>query len=279
MVTAADLLAEDETIYPFNPKLIMESDAGPLPNDAKLWRGKNPSDYDEAELKRGNYLKIDQIFVLNDPRDWSLETQIIYDILTSHKGYVGTSSRKNGVKGIENYGWQQDGQPKMWLSNMDLLWKTEYPINRFGTGAFQHAFRGVWKESTGQELRYKYMGKPSQITYEFAHDRLLRDGAVESEHGPPLQRVYMIGDNPESDVRGALDFQPEDGTEYVPILVKTGVWQETEAERTPRWQPAVIVDDVLDAVIWAMKQEGIDVDRSKVEEESFWKSLCHSTHE
>lgn len=223
--------------------------------------------YDESELESGNYLKIDHVFVFNDPRDWSLETQIIYDILISHKGYLGTISNKNGSQALENDGWQQDSQPKMWVSNLDLLWKTEHPINRFGTGAFVHAFRGVWRESTGRELLYKYMGKPSRITYEYAHNCLLRDDTTRTGAGEhrPLRRVYMIGDNPESDVRGALEFEPEDGTEYVPILVRTGVWQETEAESQPRWRPAVIVDDVLDAVVWAMRQEGIDVDRKTVE--------------
>ena len=158
----------------------------------------------------------------------------------------------------------------MWVSNLDLLWKTEHPINRFGTGAFVHALRGVWHESTGHELRFKYMGKPSQITYEYAHDCLLRDdtsqGSGARGQRRPLRRVYMVGDNPESDVRGALEFQPDDGTEYVPILVRTGVWHPTEAAPRPRWEPAVIVDDVLDAVVWAMRQEGIDIDRKQVEQ-------------
>ncbi|KAI6784276.1 uncharacterized protein J7T54_004822 [Emericellopsis cladophorae] len=265
VITSTDLLEQYEHIYPFAPKHIFNSKGRALPNATKLWRGTDAMAYDAAELKNGNYLKIDHVFIFNDPRDWSLETQIIHDILASHQGYLGTLSHKNGDKSLENGGWQQDGQPKVWISNLDLLWKTEHPINRFGTGAFLHAFRGVWKESTGHELLFKYMGKPSRITYEYAHDSLLRANGAADGRTEPLRRVYMIGDNPESDVRGALEFQPEDGTEYVPILVKTGVWRQTEAERQPRWEPAVIVNDVLDAVVWAMRNEGIDVTREAVE--------------
>jgi HAD superfamily hydrolase (TIGR01456 family) len=272
VVTADDIVEQYEHIYPFRPKRFAYGNVEPFPDGARIWRGRPPMKYDEAELKGGNYLKIDHVFVFNDPRDWSLETQIIYDLLISHKGYLGTMSRQNGNQALENDGWQQDGQPTVWVSNLDLLWKTEHPINRFGTGAFVHAFRGVWHEATGRELQFKYMGKPSQITYEYAHECLLREDASSSPGqngaaaGRPLRRVYMIGDNPESDVRGALEFKPEDGTEYVPILVKTGVWHETEPGAQPRWQPAVIVDDVLDAVVWAMREEGIDIDRNTAEQ-------------
>lgn len=250
----------------------MHEDVRPFPDGATIWNGSNPLKYDDLELKNGNHLKIDHVFVFNDPRDWSLETQIIYDLLISHKGYLGTISNKNGNPSLDNDGWQQDGQPTVWVSNLDLVWKTEHPINRFGTGGFVHAFRGVWREAAGHELRFKYMGKPSQITYEYAHDCLLREDSDTSpsrkdtgERRRPLRRVYMVGDNPESDVRGALEFKPEDETEYVPILVRTGVWHPTDAAPQPRWKPAVIVDDVLDAVVWAMRQEGIDVDREEAE--------------
>jgi HAD superfamily hydrolase (TIGR01456 family) len=181
-------------------------------------------------------------------------------------------SRLNGDASLPNDGWQQDGQPRLWMSNLDLVWKTQYHINRFGTGAFLEAFKGVWSAVTdGKELSFEYMGKPSKLTYDYAHDRLLRDygrvaGNENQQH--PLKRVYMVGDNPESDIRGALEYNPDDGTEYVPILVRTGVWRQTEREREPKYQPAVIVDDVLDAVVWALRNEGVDADRKTLELEA-----------
>lgn len=216
-----------------------------------------------------NALKIDQILVWNDPRDWSLDIQVIYDLLVSQQGYISTMSDKNGDRSLPNNGWQQDGQPELWISNLDLFWKTEYPVNRFGTGAFLEALKGVWSAATdGAELQYHALGKPSQFTYDYAHTRLLEyyssmsGNAGGKSEATPLRRVYMIGDNPESDIRGANKFCPEDGTEWVSILVRTGVWQQTAAEKQPRHKPAVIVDDVVDAIVWALRNEGVDASRS-----------------
>ncbi|RDA95295.1 hypothetical protein CP533_3497 [Ophiocordyceps camponoti-saundersi (nom. inval.)] len=208
--------------------------------------------------------RFDSILVWNDPRDWALDIQVIHDLLVSRQGYLGTISDKNGDSSLPNKGWQQDGQPQLWISNLDLFWKTEYPVNRFGTGAFVEALKGVWSAVTdGAELKFQALGKPFGTTYDYAHKRLLRyysDVAGSDTKHHPLRRVYMIGDNPESDIRGANEFHPEDGTEWISILVRTGVWKKTMAEPEPRHQPAVIVDDVMEAVSWALEKEGQSAD-------------------
>ncbi|KAI8723809.1 hypothetical protein NCS52_00237700 [Fusarium sp. LHS14.1] len=270
VVTPADILAECKDVFPFDH---LEGDVNgkpvPLPDGKRIPLLKDPYTTNIPH----NALKIDQIFVWNDPRDWSVDIQIIHDLLISHEGYLGTISHRNGDKSLPNNGWQQDNQPGLWISNMDLLWKTNYPVNRFGTGAFMEALKGVWSMTTdGKELEYNALGKPSNYTYKYAHDRLLQyyhDMACNRGKSPshditkchPLRRVYMIGDNPESDIRGANDFNAEDGTEWVPILVRTGVWRQTLTEKEPRHKPAVIVDDVVDAVVWALKNEGMKATR------------------
>ncbi|PNY22997.1 Protein SCO1, mitochondrial, partial [Tolypocladium capitatum] len=256
-VTPADLIHANDSIYPFDKlKDSVHAQSRKLPEGKSASRITDPHSRDMA----ADALKIDQILVWNDPRDWSLDIQIIHDLLVSHRGYIGTVSAKNGDGSLPNNGWQQDGQPELWISNLDLFWKTEYPVNRFGTGAFVEALRGVWSAVTsGAELQLKALGKPSRLTYGYAHDRLLHHDAdmlaAGQGHGPaadrtkrPLRRVYMIGDNPESDIRGANEFDAGDGTEWVSILVRTGVWQQTAAEREPRHRPAAVVDDVVDAV-------------------------------
>ncbi|KFA54011.1 hypothetical protein S40293_01788 [Stachybotrys chartarum IBT 40293] len=273
VVIPADIIAADDKVFPFdNLRESLHSSWEKLPDGKDLRRTK---DVYSKELP-ADLLKIDQILVWNDPRDWALDIQIITDLLTSYRGYVGTVSEKNGNRSLPNNGWQQDDQPELWISNLDLVWKTEYPVNRFGTGAFVEALKGVWAAVTGgAELKYNALGKPSSLTYNYAHDRLLHyqsdlakmaaTGATTAERvQEPLRRVYMIGDNPESDIRGANEFRAEDGTEWVSILVKTGVWQQTLAETEPRYRPAVIVDDVVDAIVWAMRNEGLDVDRKWV---------------
>jgi HAD superfamily hydrolase (TIGR01456 family) len=235
----------------------------PLPKGKEIFNPKDPYTTDIPE----SALKIDHIFVWNDPRDWSVDIQLIHDVLASHKGYLGTVSRKNGDQTLPNNGWQQDGQPCLWISNLDLHWKTQYPINRFGTGAFVEALKGVWRAATdGVELQYKALGKPLQVTYEYAHDKLLhldRSGA-DSKKTKPLKRVYMIGDNPESDISGANGFSPADGAEWKSVLVRTGVWAPTDMEPEPRHKPDAIVNDVVDAIVWALNSEGIKMSREEL---------------
>lgn len=271
VVTPGDILAACRDVYPFElTKDGLHGKHVPLPDGKRMLNLADPYTTDIPE----DALKIDQIFIWNDPRDWSVDTQIIHDLLISHKGYFGTVSRKNGDKSLPNNGWQQDGQPGLWISNMDLLWKTNYPLNRFGTGAFMEALKGLWSTTTdGMELQFDALGKPSNHTYKYAHDRLLKyyhdmachRGQGDKDHDAtkchPLRRVYMIGDNPESDIRGANDFNADDGTEWIPILVRTGVWRQTATEQEPRHKPAVIVDDVVDAVVWALNNEGMKASR------------------
>ena len=69
-----------------------------------------------------------------------------------------------------------------------------------------------------------------------------------------LRTVYMVGDNPESDIRGANEFESPYGTKWESVLVKTGVYKE---EQTPACRPTTIVGDVWDAVRWAIEREGI----------------------
>lgn len=253
-VTPADLLYNNHAVYPFaHLKDSLHSTHLPLP-DGK--RAAPITDAYSSDIP-SDALKIDKILIWNDPRDWSLDIQVIYDLLVSRQGYLGTISSKNGDASLANNGWQQDGQPDLWISNLDLFWKTEYPVNRFGTGAFLDALKGVWSASTdGASLQYNALGKPSKYTYDYAHQRLLSAGGKK-----PLRRVYMIGDNPESDIRGANDFSPSDGTEWVSILVRTGVWQPTASEPEPRYKPTVVVNDVVDAIVWALRNEGADVTR------------------
>ncbi|KAM0198889.1 hypothetical protein ACHAPA_001642 [Fusarium lateritium] len=270
VVTPADIIAECKDVFPFEH---IEGEVNgvpaPLPDGKRIPLLKDPYTTNVP----ANALKIDHIFIWNDPRDWSLDIQLIHDLLISHQGYLGTVSNRNGNESLPNNGWQEDGQPGLWISNLDLLWKTSYPVNRFGTGAFMEALKGVWSTTTnGKELQYSALGKPSNHTYKYAHDRLLQyyhdmacNRGQSAQHDiskcHPLRRVYMIGDNPESDIRGASEFKADDGTEWVPILVRTGVWRQTSTEKEPRYKPAVIVDDVVDAVVWALNNEGIKATR------------------
>ena len=58
----------------------------------------------------------------------------------------------------------------------------------------------------------------------------------------------MSSDNPESDIRGAKNFQSPQGTEWRSILVKSGVY----TDGGPTSDPDAVVQDVWDAVQWGL---------------------------
>jgi len=234
-----------------------ETSARPLPAPI------NPDD-------PANSLKIDAIMVFNDPRDWAVDQQIILDLLWSKDGVLGTLSPKNGDHSLPNHGWQQDGQPQLFFSNPDLFWAAAYHLPRLGQGGFRAAFEGLWKDTTdGAKLQRTVIGKPSFETYTYAeqvlqtHRRDLLQTKFKTNHISQLRRVFMIGDNPESDIRGANEFRSPDGTEWTSILVKTGVFSDVGG-REPKYQPGVIVPDVLAAVKWALEEEGFGWDAEEV---------------
>ena len=66
----------------------------------------------------------------------------------------------------------------------------------------------------------------------------------------------MVGDNPESDIRGANEFNSPTGeTKWHSILVRTGVYDGGK----PAYEPKVVVKDVWDAVRYGLGREGVDV--------------------
>lgn len=246
VVTPGDIFHAYPKIWPFALEDYSAHLSRPLPLPINL-----------ADLSKS--LKIDAIFIYNDPRDWGLDSQIILDLLLSQDGYLGTYSSKNGDKSFPNNGWQQDGQPSLIFSNPDLFWAAGYHMPRLGQGGFRSALDGIWAETTdGANLTKTVIGKPYALTYRYGekvlqkHRAELLGKSLAGNGVPKLQRVFMIGDNPESDIRGANEFDSPDGTEWTSILVRSGVFRDGTV---PKYQPKVIVDDVLAAVRWALEKE------------------------
>lgn len=244
VITPGDILMANPSIWPFSKNFsdYYKTFARPLPKPI-----------DPTSSAKG--LKVDAIFVFNDPRDWALDTQVIMDLLLSSQGHFGTLSDKNGRTDLPNHGYQQDGQPHLYFSNPDLWWAAAYHLPRLGQGGFREALEGVWAATTGGsskgiELKKTVIGKPYQGTYEFAERQLLRNRSrVFGTDLPPLQRVFMVGDNPESDIRGANSYRSGFGSSWESILVRTGVYSGGD----PAWKPTVVADDVQNAVQWALK--------------------------
>ena len=77
----------------------------------------------------------------------------------------------------------------------------------------------------------------------------LGDGEAQ---GAELKSVYMVGDNPASDILGANRYRSPSGTSWESILVQTGVYKEGK----PDHEPKAIVPDITAAVQWALKKSG-----------------------
>ncbi|OJD33977.1 had superfamily [Diplodia corticola] len=246
VVTPGDIYAAYPEIWPFSKNFLdyYRSFARPLPRPIDA---ANPN----------ASLKIDAVFVYNDPRDWGLDAAIILDVLLSQQGVMGTVSPKNGDRSLPNRGYLQDGQPPLYYSNPDLWWAAKYHLSRLGQGGFREALEGIWAavtggERQGVELKKAVFGKPFRPTYEYAENLLnrYRGEMFAGAKLEPLKRVYMVGDNPESDIRGANMYDSPLGTDWKSVLVQTGVYQKGSE---PAWKPRTIVKDVYEAVRYAVE--------------------------
>lgn len=183
--------------------------------------------------------KIDAILVFNDPRDLSTDLQITLDLLLSRNGYVGTlrdlhSSKKE---------LSTPSVPIYFCCN-DLLWANNYPLNRFGQGAFRIMVERLYSEMThGAKLQSTIIGKPYEFTYKYANSvlkdwRAKRFGITDDMKDTT---VFMVGDNPASDIMGGNNFG------WHSLLVRTGVFRDEDLP-TIVAAPKKIVDNVKDAV-------------------------------
>ncbi|CAO1616807.1 unnamed protein product [Sympodiomycopsis kandeliae] len=180
-------------------------------------------------------IKFKAVIVFHDSRDWGRDIQFMTDILRSKQGVFGTLAEDQELKSRE--------QIPMYFSHGDLLWGNDFPVSRFGQGAFRHAFSNVWQKTTGLPFEFTVFGKPERLTYDYAYD-LLKSQLPHKDTHP---KVYMVGDNPESDIKGGNDFKWET------VLVRTGVYRDALGE--PKYTPTMLVDDVQVAVAEALKRE------------------------
>lgn len=197
------------------------------------------------------------VLTFYDSPDWGRDIQIATDVLRSQNGILGTLGGC-GIKNGKQLGFHQSVE--LHFSNPDFVWAAEWPVNRFAQGAFRMALFHLFEALTGHTLKYTQYGKPETVTYDYARE-VIEDVAKtvfkEESHGrkhhgssAEMRKVFMIGDNPHSDITGAVR------SKWTGILVRTGVFQgDTDALKM--YPPNHIVDNVEDAVKIALKEEGL----------------------
>ncbi|KAK9284073.1 hypothetical protein L1049_012333 [Liquidambar formosana] len=182
--------------------------------------------------------KVKAAFVVSDPVDWGRDIQVLCDIL-----------RSGGLPGQEN-----GHQPPLYFAADDLEYQAAFPSNRLGMGAFRIALESIFNRIHHNALEFISYGKPNPFVFNNA-EAILRQLQPSSyqynghTRSHPFKTLYMIGDNPLVDIKGAK----QAGHPWFSILTRTGVFRgkENHAE----FPADLVVDTVEEAVNYILKKE------------------------
>lgn len=209
-------------------------------HDTTPFRKLTDEEWENSKVRDFSKINIGAIFVFADSRDWAGDQQIILDLLTSKNGVLGSRS--------ETY----DEGPPLFFAHNDVVWATSHASTRIGMGALRRSVEAMFEAVTGKTIETVAFGKPQIGTFEYA-TRLLQAWR-KTTHGidAPPERIYFVGDTPESDIRGTNEYDAESNEEWYSILVNTGVHRPGT---TPKYKPKATVNTVLDAVRHGMERE------------------------
>lgn len=219
VVHPKDILAWDPTVSP--------------------WSTLSEEDRAIAKPRDFSKLKFDAVLVFNDSRDYATDMQLIIDLVLAEDGLMLTRAKDPVASRIPLY-----------FSQGDLVFPTNHKgPTRLTMGGFRIAVEAQYKALTGLELERVVYGKPERATYTYA-DEVLKSWMeqIHNENKLP-QNVYMIGDNPASDIIGGNMYG------WNTCLVRTGVFQgpgENDATNPANFG---VFDNVLEAVKAAVRKE------------------------
>ena len=178
--------------------------------DTTPFRKLTEEEYKHSRARNFGKTEIEAIFVFADSWDWASDQQIILDLLMSKNGCLGT-----------RFETSEEGPPV--FSHNDIVWSTSHDLTRISMGALRVSLGVMFKAVTGKDLKTTAFGKPQIGTFQFA-TRLLQQWRRDT-YGidSPPDTVYFVGDTPESDIRGANEFNSCTENSWYSILVRTGV--------------------------------------------------------
>lgn len=166
-------------------------------------------------------------------------------------------------------------QTPIYLAADDLEYQFIFAVPRLGMGAFRIALESIYNKLPADPLVYTTFGKPQPGFYKHAEQVLqqIQESMVHTPQGlakelmhglsfpPPasvdlpvlsrLKTIYMIGDNPATDIKGAkLAGEP-----WFSILTRTGVFQGASVNN--EISADKIVEDVEEAIDFISEREGL----------------------
>ncbi|KAK2985583.1 hypothetical protein RJ640_025016, partial [Escallonia rubra] len=136
--------------------------------------------------------------------------------------------RTGGLPGREN-----SYQPPLYFAHDDLAYQALFPSERLGMGAFRVGLESIFNRIHPKALEYTTFGKPNPLVFRNAETALME--LITSDHDLQLahtanggnaifRALYMIGDNPSVDIKGAR----QAGNPWFSILTRTGVFKGNE---------------------------------------------------
>ncbi|KAG2767178.1 hypothetical protein JG687_00011011 [Phytophthora cactorum] len=168
------------------------------------------------------------VFVLIDPIYWGRELQIVMDVLCSPNGLLGQRTVEGDGKGERQH-------IPLYSACSDFQYVGEFHLPRYGAGAFHAVLEDLFTRTTGHKLEKTLFGKPQRTSFEFA------ETLIDAQH-KDVERIYMVGDNPKTDIRGAN----EAGGRWKSVLTLTGMHNGPENhEEHPAYE---VVDNVAQAL-------------------------------
>uniref|UniRef100_A0A1I8IS38 Cat eye syndrome critical region protein 5 n=1 Tax=Macrostomum lignano TaxID=282301 RepID=A0A1I8IS38_9PLAT len=142
-------------------------------------------------VENPDFPRIECIISIGEPDRWESYLQLIIDLLV-------TNGKPD--KAPERY---PDTHLPILACNMDLVFKAEACMPRFGHGSFLLCLEALYEKITGNALQYTHLiGKPSEITYRFSEHTIAKL-AMQIPGAGRIKRIYFVGDNPEVDIKGA----------------------------------------------------------------------------
>ena len=211
----------------------------------------------------------DAIVVMETPADWGESLQIVCDVIRSPSAKAPGSRRVNGdILPMVPPPKLTEQKVALHFSNPDFEYAGECAVARHTLGAFRACLDTLYKLNTGLDLQYTLYGKPYEPAYDFAHKALVEQQCFKNSSDlvtsmKELSHIYVIGDNPKSDILGCINAQankfcwketPTDiahNLTWKSVLVETGCFHSTpEMPNDPKYPADHVCSNVNDAVRW-----------------------------
>ncbi|KAF5794749.1 putative HAD-superfamily hydrolase, subfamily IIA, HAD superfamily [Helianthus annuus] len=206
----------------------------------KMWTTKQPCNKQRNLSFDVTSERVKAAFVVSDPVDWSRDIQVLCDIL-----------RSGGLPGEKS-----EHQPDMYFAADDLEYQAVFPSERLGMGAFRIALESIFNSIHHKPLKYTSFGKPNPFVFKNAESVLMQlqsltsdadlNGDYKDKKSHHFETLYMIGDNPSVDIKGAR----QAGHPWFSILTRTGVFRGKENHSDyPADQVVVTVEEAVEFIL------------------------------